>query len=176
MSINREAILSLFAGTITLLVFGSIYTFGTLTPYIYSYLHYKQNDISASSLSVLFTLTFVTINLGIALSSTFFLRTSNRILCLIALIGMSLSVYISSYMDSFIGYVIFYGFTYGISIGFGYYPPLKNCYLHLPKRKGLCSGICMSGFGLGSGIFNYLLIALVNPNDEVLDKVTKLYP
>lgn len=90
---------------------------------------------------------------------------SNRKLCSAAVVGVAASVFISSFMESFIGYVFFYGITYGLSIGFGYFPPVKNAYLHLPNRKGLCSGVCMSGFGLGSAIFNYVILALVNPNN-----------
>lgn len=79
-------------------------------------------------------------------------------------------------MQTFTGFVVFYGVCYGFSIGIGYFPPLKNCYLHLPNRKGLCSGICMSGFGLGSAIFNYIIVWIVNPHDIGLDSITKKYP
>jgi len=79
-------------------------------------------------------------------------------------------------MKTFVGFVIFYGFSYGFSIGIGYFPPLKNCYLHLPHRKGLCAGICMSGFGLGSALFNYLIIGLVNPHDANVDPITHKFP
>ena len=68
-------------------------------------------------------------------------------------------------MKNFVGILIFYGCCYGVSIGIGYFPPIKNCYLHLPSRKGLCSGICLSGFGLGSAIFNYLIVYLINPDN-----------
>lgn len=85
---------------------------------------------------------------------------------------MSSVVYVASYLDSFVEFVLFYGVLYGFSIGIGYYPPLKNCYLHLPNNKGFCAGVCMSGFGLGSALFNYVIVKLVNPNDVDLDPLT----
>lgn len=98
------------------------------------------------------------VNVGTAIANTFLTNVSNRILCIAAIIAMSLSVFAASFMETFAGFVAFYGVGYGLSIGIGYFPPLKNCYLHLPKRKGLCAGICMSGFGLSSAIFNYIIL------------------
>lgn len=34
----------------------------------------------------------------------------------------------------------------------------------------------MSGFGLGSAIFNYVIVGLVNPDDVSVDSITKKYP
>jgi MFS family permease len=166
----------LCSGTLALIVFGSIYTFGALTPYISSYLYYQKDETSSAAMSILFTLTLVVISVGVAISSMFLTSISNRILCMAAVLGMSASVFVASFMTTFAGYVFFYGVCYGFSIGIGYFPPLKNCYLHLPKQKGLCAGICMSGFGLGSALFNYVIVALVNPDDVSVDSVTKKYP
>lgn len=41
MAINIEAVMALAGGVLTLIVLGSIYTFGALTPYIASYLYHK---------------------------------------------------------------------------------------------------------------------------------------
>ena len=35
---------------------------------------------------------------------------------------------------------------------------------------GLCSGICMMAFGLGSLLFNFILLHLINPNNEWQDE------
>lgn len=173
---TKQSILALCSGTLTLIVLGSIYTFGTLTPYISSYLYWKGDETSNTALSILFTLTIITINIGTALSTFYLSKISNRILCIAAILCLSSVVFIASFMETFVGFVIFYGVLHGLSIGVGYFPPLKNCYLHLPTKKGLCAGICMSGFGLGSAIFNYIIIGLVNPHDVNLDPVINKYP
>lgn len=169
MNIGKDAIISLCASTLTLIVFGSIYTFGALTPYISSYLYYKKDETSSTALSILFTLTIITINVGIAICTMFLHHIPNRLMCIVAIIAMSASVLAASFMTQFVGFIIFYGFCYGFSIGIGYFPPLKNCYMHLPKHKGLCAGVCMSGFGLGSAVFNYIIVALINPDDVNID-------
>ena len=122
------------------------------------------------ALSLLFTTAIIMVNVGMTIGNKFFQSFTNQITSGIAVILVALSVFICSFMKSFAGFLVFYGIFYGASIGIGYLPPLKNTYLHLPARKGLCSGICMSGFGFGSVIFNEIILLLVNPNDMKADE------
>lgn len=41
-----------------------------------------------------------------------------------------------SLVDQFAYYIVIYGLIYGLFIGYGYMAPLKNCYDHMPNRKG----------------------------------------
>ncbi len=100
------------------------------------------------------------------------LTFSHQITCLICIIGVALSVFTISFSESFFLYILIYGIAFGISIGFGYVAPLKNCYEHIPDKKGnfninvgLCSGVCIMGFGLGAVFFNMILLQLMNPNN-----------
>ena len=34
----------------------------------------------------------------------------------------------------------------------------------------------MTGFGLGSVIFNYIIVAIANPNNEAVDPITNKFP
>lgn len=154
MPTNTSPVIAISAGTLILVVLGSIYTFGALTPYIASYLHYHNDPTSNTALSVLFTAALVCTNLGQIASSALSKKFSNRVLCLASVTLISGAVFAVSFLQNFIGYIFFYGLIYGFSIGIGYVPPMKNAYLHLPHRKGLVAGICMSGFGLGSVLFN----------------------
>ena len=97
------------------------------------------------------------INFGMPIGSFASRYFSNRVLCIISIICLSAVVFITSFMTTFIGFTIFYGIMNGLSIGFGYISPLKNVYTHFPNRKGFGAGICMSGFGFGSVIFNYII-------------------
>lgn len=167
---------ALASGTLLLIVLGSLYTFGTITPYISSYLYYHNDETSSTALSILFTLAVILINVGQVLSSYLQSRLSNRLQCMLSIILLSATIFASSYMVSFIGYIFFYGVLYGLAIGIGYLVPIKNGYLHLPNRKGLVAGVCMTGFGLGSVIFNYIIIYTINPDDKHLDPVTNKFP
>jgi len=176
MSLTPKSVLILASGFLTMLVFGSIYTFGALTPYISSYLYYHNDPTSSTTLSLLFTLTHIFINFGTFICTTYLTNLPNRLLCIIAILGMSSCVFAVSFVDKFIGFAILYGFAYGSCIGVGYFVPTRNAYLHLPNRKGLCSGVIMSGFGLGSALFNLIILSLINPNNVKVDIQTGQYP
>ena len=169
MGFKKNEVVALVSGTVVLVVLGSLYTFGSLTPYIYSYLYYQHSEVSLVALSVLFTTAIIMINVGMALSTSFLQRFSNQRVCVFSIVCVSLAVFVSSFMTTFAGFVVFYGVIYGASIGIGYLAPVKNAYSHLPSRKGLCAGVCMSGFGFGSFIFNQIIVQLVNPNDMKAD-------
>ena len=49
---------------------------------------------------------------------------------------------------------------------------LRAGWSHLPRRKGLVSGIIISGFGFGGAFFSMLFEVLANPDDiePILDK------
>lgn len=176
MKIRRDEFLALASGLLVEIVLGSLYTFGAITPYIYSYLYYCGGEVSLVALSILFTTAIIMMNVGMVFSTWLSKWITNQITCGISVILVGGSVFIASYMKSFAGFVIFYGIVYGLSIGIGYLPPVKNAYLHLPHRKGLCAGICMTGFGLGSVIFNQIIVMLINPNDVKADSTTKHFP
>ena len=61
---------------------------------------------------------------------------NNRITCMISIIGVALSVFVISFSQSFFLYILIYGICFGVAIGFGYVAPLKNCYEHIPDKKG----------------------------------------
>jgi hypothetical protein len=82
------------------------------------------------------TLAVIFTNVGILISNFPILTFSNRITGLIAVIGISLSMLVLSFCTQFAFYAIIYGVIYGFFIGYGYMAPLKNCYDHLPNRKG----------------------------------------
>jgi len=107
------------------------------------------------------------------------LTFSHRITSMISIIGIALSVFTISFSKAFFIYIMIYGVAFGVSIGFGYVAPLKNCYEHIPDRKGkflfhtgLCTGVCVMGFGLGALFFNLILLQLMNPEDIPNDKET----
>lgn len=169
-------IASLISGVLVLIVLGSLYTFGAITPYISSYLYYHGNDISTLQMSITFTLAVIMLNFGMPLASYASRYLSNKIICLISVFCLSGVVLITSFVQSFALYIVFYGIFNGLSIGFGYIAPVKNAYTHFPDRKGFAAGVCMSGFGFGSVIFNYIIVELINPDNVKVDPDTHHFP
>ena len=72
---------SLVAGTVVLIVLGSLYTFGSLTPYIYSYLYYQGSEVSLVTLSILFIIAIIIANVGISLNNFLNPHMSNQAMC-----------------------------------------------------------------------------------------------
>ncbi len=58
----------------------------------------------------------------------------------------------------------------GLSIGFSYLAVLKNSWGYFPNRKGLISGLIMTGFGLSSFIFTFIANFIINPNSDPANK------
>ena len=64
-----------------------------------------------------------------------------------------------------IAFFVFYAGGFGIGKGFIYPAPLRATWSHLPGRKGMVSGIIVSGLGLGAFIYGIVIQKLVNPNN-----------
>jgi hypothetical protein len=47
-----------------------------------------------------------------------------------------------------------------------YLSPLRLAWKHFPERKGMITGIIMTGFGIGTSILNYISKNIINPNNE----------
>lgn len=54
----------------------------------------------------------------------------------------------------------------GLGIGFCYITPIKYGWEYFPENKGFVSGVIMSAFGLGSFIFSFIAMEIVNPGNE----------
>ncbi len=144
MNLSRQQIQSLLAGFICMLIYGSSYTYGTLIPFVTSYIYYSstinhiQDDqsITTNKMASLLLISIIILNFGMPLSNIKQLQFSNRITTLISIVGICGSLLGASFGASFEAYLIFYGIFFGIFIGFGYLAPIKNCYEHIPQYKG----------------------------------------
>ena len=95
-----------------------------------------QTDLEISELSIINTLAIVATNTGIFLSNFKAISFPHRWVSLICVLGISLCTLSISFCNQFYHFVLLYGIVYGLFIGYGYMAPLKNCYDHLPNRKG----------------------------------------
>ena len=77
-----------------------------------------------------------------------------KMLAIIGMTGFCVSILIASFMKTVFTFVIFYGVGFGLFFGIAYMPPFKNTYAYFPNRKGMCSGVCMMGYGLGTFFYN----------------------
>lgn len=83
------------------------------------------------------TLTVVVITLSMILVNLPFLqRLSGRLTTIICVICTCLVYLALSLAQSYLMYVLIYGVAFGCFIGLGYMAPMKNCYEHIPDKKG----------------------------------------
>jgi MFS family permease len=63
-------------------------------------------------------------------------------------------------------FVFYYGFMGGVGCGINYMIPLVCAWEHFPNHKGLCTGIIVGSYGMGSFLFSLVAFSIVNPNNE----------
>ena len=166
-------LLSLVAGFTTMLIYGSSYTYGTLIPYVASYLYYAGDEgVTINSMALLLPISILVLNLGnlhnilgMPLINIKAIQFNHRITSAIAVLGVCLSIFAVSFGNRFAYYIVCYGIFFGVFIGYGYMAPIKNCYEYIPTWKGLCSGVCIFGYGIAALLFNFILLKIINPDN-----------
>lgn len=88
-------------------------------------------------MAILLPISIIVLNIGMPLNNIKKLQFSNRITTLISIIGCCISVFFVSFGNNFWVYLALYAMIFAIFIGFGYLAPIKNCYEHIPDRKGI---------------------------------------
>lgn len=88
-----------------------------------------------------------------------------KLQCYITCLVLSGCVFASSFTTNFFLFTFLYGFCFGFATGLSYLIPIDIAYKYFPNNKGLFSGIIFAGFGLGAFVFNFVVQALVNPDN-----------
>lgn len=144
------------AFAVTFLGFGSAYTFSTFVASL-------QNDFGASrgSVSVVFSLAgFLYFGLGV-LSGPLADRWGSRPLAVagMALVGLGLAC--AGWARTLSEVYAAYGLGVGLGIGLSYVPVVGAVQRWFVKRRGLASGIAVSGIGLGTLVMPPLAALLI---------------
>ena len=85
---------------------------------------------------------------------------------IIAFIFIVGGVTASSFVTSMIAFELTFGVCFGIGVGCAYLAPVVCGWEYFPNRKGFVSGVIFGGFGLGSFVFSFVMIAIVNPEGD----------
>jgi MFS family permease len=149
-------------------VIGSQYAWGTMAIYFVGYFRTETNNLDANMSQFYMVLPLIVIvstfvfPVGMATAKKF----GSRPVVLLGGLILVLSVIISSFMTSTSAFFVFYAIGFGIGKGFLYPAPLVAGWSHLECRRGLVSGVIVSGLGVGSFTFGLLFSLLVNPENE----------
>lgn len=83
------------------------------------------------------TLTVIVLTLSMYLVNLPFLqRVSSRVMTILCVICTCIVYLALSLAKTYTMYVLIYGVAFGCFIGLGYMAPMKNCYDHIPDRRG----------------------------------------
>ena len=150
---------------------GSKYTWSSMNSYFASYLHYNGNYWVKPTHTYLLMPSIDFINncfltIGVKLSR----KIGLRFILLISISCAFLSCFLLIiYPNYFL--VLFAMGIFGVGSGFGYFPPIENCWKYYPRSNALIFGICVAGLGLSSSILTPLAdFFVINKNKDSTDE------
>ena len=148
------------------LVAGSQYAWGNMLPYLVSYFRNKGHDWVNDSnfyavMPIIVALSSISFPLGMASAN----RLGSRLTVLIGGSCVTAAAFVCSLSTNPVLFMIVYAGGFGVGKGFIYSAPLRAAWSHLPGRKGLVSGLVVSGLGLGAFFYGLLVNKLVNPDN-----------
>ena len=130
---------------ILFLIFGSVYSFSTFFESLQA-----EFGTSRSSVSFVFAIAgFIYFTLG-AISGQIADRFGSRRVIIFGVIVVSISFLLASRVETIWQIYAVYGLGIGIGIGFAYTPSISVVQRWFVKRRGLASGLAVTGIGLGT--------------------------
>lgn len=78
---------------------------------------------------------------------------------------LSVIIYMSSYTQSFSTFSLLFGLCCGILIGIIHIIPIAHCHQYFPHKKTSVSGIIITASGVGTFIFSFMAIDMINANN-----------
>ncbi len=152
------------------LVLGAMYLWGSINVYVASYLRLHDKSITLDQL--FFTLPILMVFTSIFSSFGPYLLKHLKPKLILVIGGVFIfGGYLgASFVTNLYLFLFLFGVLPGTGIGISYLVPIACGWSYYPNRKGLVSGIVISGFGLSSFIFSFVVKALFNPdNRDVTD-------
>jgi MFS family permease len=145
---------------ILFVIFGSVYSFSTFFESLQA-----EFDTSRSSVSFVFAIAgFIYFTLG-AISGQIADRFGSRRVIIFGVIVVSISFLLASRVETIWQIYAVYGLGIGIGIGFAYTPSISVVQRWFVKRRGLASGLAVTGIGLGTLSMPVFSSALIHWSD-----------
>jgi MFS family permease len=145
---------------ILFVIFGSAYSFSTFFESLQT-----EFDTSRSSVSLVFAIAgFIYFSLG-AISGQIADRFGSRRVIIFGVIVVSISFLLASRVETIWQIYAVYGLGIGIGIGFAYAPSISVVQRWFVKRRGLASGLAVTGIGLGTLGMPVFSAALIHWSD-----------
>ena len=173
---HKRKLLTLLGAFCIHFITSNIHTLPSICPYFYSYLiQFKKGTFSYTYLEVILSLVNLIHNIFIPVGV---LLTRKHNITTVIGIGLILIIIAKAIFAFFINIIIV---SIGLCIcsvgcGLAYMPPIICLWHYYPKRKGLMTGIALSGFGFNRLVFKYLSLVIINPMKIGLMPSMERYP
>ena len=143
---------------------------GSLVVYMVSYFRIvRKHDVSEDSFFALLPLIVTIASVAFPIANHYidskFDGRSRPVLIICAGVGLALILTTTYELYSPYVYIFVYTLGFGIMKGGMEACTLRAGWSHLPKRKGLVTGIIISGHGFGGALFSMVFEELSNPGD-----------
>lgn len=155
----------MLGGFLLHLVMGTVYTWGSLTVYVTSWLRTYDETITYSDTILVYALIILGQALVMTVGGKIELRVGPRATATLGSLFLVGSTLVASRATSLWGMALGFGLCFGFGGGLTYTVPLVVGYRWDSTQKGWISGVVLAGFGASALIFNQVQTAIVNPHN-----------
>ena len=164
-----RGLLVIVGGFMVELSLGSIYTYGNMKVYIYSYIRHQSHPADLRQELTIWVFASTIIGEGLAslfggmLVGIMGPRWTTLTGCCLFSMGLGLSYF--TLRVSFWLLLLTYGFMLGVGVGIGNIGPISAAMKWMPRWKGVASGIVLAGYGLSNFFFAFIQTKIINPHN-----------
>ena len=158
----------LFGGALLHLIVGIKILWGTITPYVTSYLQMFDETITTHRTLHVYTYTFLGQAITMYGGGLLEKRIGARSTALLGTFLISGGTLLASFCTSLSSVVASQAIV-GLGIGTAYSAPILCSFRHFTANKALVTGVITTGTGFGPFLFGLIAAAYVNPDNEPTD-------
>jgi MFS family permease len=173
--ISREGWRVLIGGMIITLYLGTFYLWGGISKYVASYFHQFDETITASQVSGVFPYMNLCLNAMVPVGVKVAGKIGYKTTFIIGTLIVSVAIFTCSFITHFTLFVFVYAIIFGLCNGIMYMLPVQCGLKYFPNSKGMITGLVFGSYVIGSFIFNFVTLAIVNPDNHHPDEKTHFF-
>ena len=145
---------------VLLCFFGLIYAWSLFIEPLESSFGWQRAETSS-----IFTISCVTVCVGMVLSGALEARFSHRVIMVGAAIMIAAGFFLAAFCSSLIEIFIYYGVLVGTGVGIGFNSAISIALKWFPDKQGIASGALLMGYGGGAMFLSPLVTVLLQMMD-----------
>ena len=152
--------LFLVTSFVLLCFFGLIYAWSLFIEPLESNFGWQRSETS-----LIFTISCVTVCIGMVLSGVLETKFSHRFILLVAAIMVLVGFVASAFCQTLLEIFVFYGVLVGTGVGIGFNCAINTSLKWFPDKQGIASGALLMGYGAGAMILSPLVTMMLGALD-----------